>query len=698
MVKHDVDGDDFVLKAVEGAKIGLWHWDIDKEIININATLAEIIGYTVHELSPITLEKWMQLKHPDDATVSKHFYEQLKKGERSGFLFEHRLRHKNGNWVTVQSNGRVTKHSPEGKPSIMAGTFIDISELHHSRKHLQYRYEIEKLVASISSDFVGIPNRKLNFTIQKTLEKIGRFACIDRCYVFLLKQNNTVMDNTHEWCAPGIHPEIQNLQDLPTSIFPWWMKKMNRLEHIHISDTAIMPKEASQEQETLKAQDIRSLLVVPIHYKKNLLGFMGFDSVRRHKEWPEADIHLLETVGNTIANALNAKRNQEMLVKAKEAAEESNRLKSAFLATMNHELRTPLHHILGFSELLRSNQFPKEQTGIFANKIYESGKNLLQIIEDILSLALADQSEIKIRNEVFSGPDLFIQHKSLLEEILFVSNKEKDITLIYNPSTEFLSNRFIADRNKINQVILNLFKNAIKFTDTGSVEYGIQLDNPQQLTFYVKDSGMGIPKSQQELIFEFFRQGDDSHTRLHSGIGIGLSISKKITGILKGQLTVESTPRKGSTFRFSVPVETITDSMQVLQTRTKTMAPPDLSGHRLLMIDDDPSSLFLLKNLLQETKADLLHLENSKNVTSFLTENHPVDLVLLDLKMPDEESLLAAKQLSGAPYFYPVIALTAHSLLDEKEKALHAGCKATLSKPLEPGLLFEAITSALARK
>jgi len=296
------------------------------------------------------------------------------------------------------------------------------------------------------------------------------------------------------------------------------------------------------------------LLVVPIHYQKNLLGFIGFDSVVKEKRWHEADIHLMNTVAHAIASALNANIHQGILVKAREKADESDHIKSAFLATVNHELRTPLHHILGFSDLLRMNKIPTEEISNFADKIYRSGKNLLQIIEDILNLALADESYVQLRKEYLKGSEMFLQHKTLLDEMLKASEKGSSLELIYNPSPDFVGNHFMADCTKINQVFINLVKNAIKFTHSGSIEYRADIKN-DKLSIQVKDSGIGIPQHQQKLIFDFFRQLDDSSTRIYSGIGVGLAISKRITKILGGELTVCSIPGKGSTFTLKVPIE-----------------------------------------------------------------------------------------------------------------------------------------------
>lgn len=248
------------------------------------------------------------------------------------------------------------------------------------------------------------------------------------------------------------------------------------------------------------------------------------------------------------------KKTQMELIKAKEKAQESDRLKSAFLATVNHELRTPLNHILGFGELIKSGVEPEEAKS-FANDILTSGKNLLTIIEDVFDLALAEEAKIKIRKQSFRLMDQFLENKSSFENILQSSGKEDQINIIYKPENKSISRYYIADKSKINQVLVHLFKNAIKFTDSGTIEVGFKVEEGNQLIYYIKDTGIGIPEEKLSVIFDFFRQGDDTLTRAYGGLGIGLAISLRITKLLKGSLTVDSSPGKGSTFYFTVPVQ-----------------------------------------------------------------------------------------------------------------------------------------------
>ena len=221
---------------------------------------------------------------------------------------------------------------------------------------------------------------------------------------------------------------------------------------------------------------------------------------------------------------------------------------------MNHELRTPLHHIIGFSELIMSEVSPEENS-IFAQGIHSSGQSLLSIIEDIFDLALFEQANVRIRSHTFSIIDHFMECKASFDNILRASSKHEQIQLVFKPETHWLSGYVTTDRSKINQVLTNLFKNAVKFTEKGTIEFGYKIDSESNMIFFVTDTGIGIPKEKQSIIFDFFRQGDDDIKRVHGGIGIGLAISQKIAKILNGELTVVSEPNIGSTFYLKVPVE-----------------------------------------------------------------------------------------------------------------------------------------------
>ena len=382
---------------------------------------------------------------------------------------------------------------------------------------------------------------------------------------------------------------------------------------------------------------------------------------------------------------------EEELRTAKDKAEESNRLKNAFLATMNHELRTPLNHIIGFSDLMSSGSL-LDNIPQYASIIYTSSKNLLEIIEDIFELALAEQSELKLRLQTFKCLDLFLNNKSSLTEILETSGKTEQIELVFNADQELLIQNVTADRTKINQVLGNLFKNAVKFTKSGKIEFGLKKGEPDWLNFYVKDTGIGIPEDKREIIFEFFRQLDDSDTREYGGVGIGLAISQRIVEVMKGSLTVESVPGEGSTFYFRIPVIMQSQDTKFIDT-DKDLMIPDLEGKSFIIAEDDPVSTELIKNYLLPTGVKIVTVSNGKEVIENLSINP--SLILMDLNMPVMDGYSATRKVKLKRPEIPVIAITAYALPTDQKKAKNAGCDGIISKPVDKHLLFEELKKHL---
>lgn len=435
-------------------------------------------------------------------------------------------------------------------------TAFSFSGFLRTRSRLQQRLEIERLVADISSDFVDATEESIDEKLQHALDRIGTHAGVDRSYIFRFPSDGTVMDNTHEWCADGIEPQIANLQGLPVTMFPWWMEKMRRRETIHLSDLKRdLPAEAEQERAALEPQGITSLLVMPIAKEDQLYGFMGFDAVRKPKHWSATDIRLLEAVAHSIASAFYSVMSRIALQVAMQQAQESDRLKSAFLAMMSHELRTPLHHILGHSGVLRNrNTDPKVRDS--AGDIHGSAKHLLDLIDQILLLSSTETEALNLKLQILKVEDVFAFNARVLEELLVASGKEDGIRVHCSLENAHPDRRFIADRNKINQALQHLFRNAITHTAEGNITFTARGPENGSIEFSVTDTGPGIPADRQEIIFEPFRKGG-GHPDMQDtpGLGIGLTLARRLAVAMGGSLRIESEPGKGSTFRLTVPMQ-----------------------------------------------------------------------------------------------------------------------------------------------
>lgn len=395
-----------------------------------------------------------------------------------------------------------------------------------------------------------------------------------------------------------------------------------------------------------------------------------------------------------ITDITETKRNEQQLIEAKFKAEESDRLKSAFLATMNHELRTPLNHIIGFSDMLPDMT---EDASIkeFAKIIHKSGLNLLNIIEDIFDLAMMDQSEIRLREESIYVRDLYLELKKQLQETLSKTDKIKDIHLDHKINSNIVSKKIVTDKSKVMQVVTNLINNAVKFTHKGQISLDFVIEADNMLSILIKDTGIGIPENKQNIIFEFFRQVDDSHTRIYEGIGIGLAISQKIAIAMGGKITLKSEPGIGSEFKFSFPITFHEEQLVGTEENISQFITPILSGKKILIVEDDKVGMEVIVNMITPTKCEIIKATNGYIAVKKVIDNPTIDLVLMDLKMPLMDGFEASRFIRQELPSLPVIALTAYSMQTDKLKALDAGCCDILTKPINRVLLLKKIEDLL---
>ncbi len=364
---------------------------------------------------------------------------------------------------------------------------------------------------------------------------------------------------------------------------------------------------------------------------------------------------------------------------AKERAEESDRLKSSFLATMSHELRTPLNHILGFSSMMDEDA-EKEEMITYASAIYQSGQNLLNIIEDILYFSTYESSEIKIKKKPISLSELFYSNKTILEENIAGTGKS-NLKVELKPQKELMDLHIHSDEFMINQVLLSLFKNAVKFTKEGFIEFGCYSKEGKGIVFYVKDTGIGIPADKQQVIFDYFRQLDDTHTRQHEGIGLGLSISQKVVDILGGKLLVESEEGKGSIFSFVLPNKPWLSEAKPDEQKVKSKK-GSKEKEVILIVEDDEMSRSLMEIKLKRRGIRVHTATNGREALHFLSNNPDTGLVFMDLKMPVMDGYQATRKIREINPDISIVALSAYVMKFDREKALESGCNDFMPKPV----------------
>lgn len=379
------------------------------------------------------------------------------------------------------------------------------------------------------------------------------------------------------------------------------------------------------------------------------------------------------------ANIVLEEKNRE-LDEARKIAEESNKLKSNFLASMAHELRSPLNTIIGFSDLINSG-LSDEELEKYSQIIMNSGNNLLNIIDDTFNLALIDSGQVVVRKETFSLSDFFEQLNMSVEQ-LYVSVKKKGIEIEYVPDEGSPDITINSDRSKLQQVLMNLLKNAIKFTSKGIIKFGYKVEKTH-LLFFVEDSGIGIPEDKKEVIFDRFKQVDDLTPKSTKGAGLGLAISKELVEILNGKIWVESEINKGSRFLFKIPYSP-GEVAEPLKKEIKDTAYVEkcLKGKKILIVEDDETNYLLLKSILKPYTTDIFHAWNGKQALQMFTEIKDFDCVLMDLRLPYMSGFDATKEIRKLNQKIPVIAVTAFAFKNDLKEAIECGCNEVIIKPV----------------
>ena len=378
----------------------------------------------------------------------------------------------------------------------------------------------------------------------------------------------------------------------------------------------------------------------------------------------------------------------EELMYAKEKAEESDRLKSAFLANMSHEIRTPMNGILGFTELLNDPNFSGEEKQNFINIIQKSGQRMLNTVNDLIDISKIETGQMAV---VLSETNV---KEQLLNMYCFFEPEavEKKLKFILNNNLDDGNALVVTDAVKLDSILTNLIKNAIKYTDTGKIEIGCNCKN-HEIEFYVKDTGIGIPKYRQNAVFNRFEQADVGDKRAYQGSGLGLAIAKAYVEMLEGRMELESEPGYGSTFRFFIPLKKTGDEVQVNLAEVVKDEIIENQVHKLKIIiaEDDPIGFEYLSAILNDLKCELYHAANGAEVVELFNEKPDTDLILMDIRMPLMDGYQATRKIRETNTKVHIIAQTAFALAGDREKAMAAGCNDYITKPINKKVLLQKI-------
>ncbi len=375
------------------------------------------------------------------------------------------------------------------------------------------------------------------------------------------------------------------------------------------------------------------------------------------------------------------KSHLKKLRQAEYDARESDRLKTAFLQNISHEIRTPMNGILGFAQLLNSENLTSEKRKEYTDIINNSAKRLLSIVSDILEISQIESGKTKICESSFDLNDL-------LSEVFENTRSQVNSKISYCYSFALSSPESIitTDYEKLKKILYNLIDNAIKFTDNGKIEFGYKLKN-DNIEFFINDTGIGIEPANQKLVFDRFRKSDFNNNKMNDGVGLGLTICKEFLKALGGNIWLESTPGTGSTFYFTIPYKKRTSNQEPVTETDKTNKKPQ----KILVVEDDESSFEFIKTILSKENFTLIHAWNGNDGITLYEKNKDIDLIILDIKLPGMNGYEVLKAIRENNSHIPIIAQTAFVIGEERKKAIDSGFDEFLAKPYKKNDLLNRI-------
>lgn len=384
-------------------------------------------------------------------------------------------------------------------------------------------------------------------------------------------------------------------------------------------------------------------------------------------------------------------KNRKMQL-ALSVAQKESVFKGQFLSNVSHEIRTPLNGISGTLHLLKTSAADVSKQEEYLLRMEDSVQQLTEIVNDVLDMAKIENGSVDIRPERFDLRNLSEKTSHIFDAAV----QEKGIELHVDLSG--LENRFyVGDARKIQQILTNLLSNAVKFTNQGSVTLSLSEDHKGGIRILVSDTGCGMTKEFQEILFQPFTQEDTTYGRTQTGTGLGMAIISELVRLLQGTISVQSEPDKGTAFTVALPLQADADQTM----RETEPAPPQvsLSGIRILMAEDNEINSMIAEELLKQAGAEVKTVENGQLAVDYFLnpDAEPVDLILMDIRMPVMDGLEATRRIraSGHPRAesIPILALTANGLEEDNKEILDAGMNMRLSKPLSVQLLYESVQS-----
>ncbi len=591
----------------------------------------------------------------------------------------------------VLVEGNVTANIENGHVRATRGIFRNVTQQREDEMRQRRLLDLAVVHGEMSELFLthGVQ------AVDEVLQRLGRALDVSRAYIFRYRHAERALDNTHEWCAPGVPPEIEHLQGIPLdAALPSWQQILADQGLIIASATQQLPAEL---QHILRPQGVRAILLVVFAVNGEPAGFIGLDEVRQARSWLPEEITAVRSAAESYARLLERELAERSLLRARDAALESARLKSQFVANMSHEIRTPLNGVIGMLDLLHASDMGATQID-YVNTARQSAESLLAIINDILDFSKIEAGKVALEQVDFDLRACVEDAAHILAHAAHSKGLEL-VTHIYRDVPIALR----GDPVRLRQVLTNFLSNAVKFTERGEVVVRVtveQQDESQaQIRFAVSDTGIGIAPDQQETIFQSFVQADGSTTRRYGGTGLGLAICRQLVELMGGKIGVQSKPGQGSIFWF-----TATLAKQPAATLTEQPPAADLRNLRVLIVDDNATNRLILHQQLLSWECLPAEATSGVEALAMLrstqARGEPFRLVLCDWQMPDMDGGMLSAQIKQdrALVATSLILLTSAGEIGHEESLAQLGFDAGLTKPVRQLELYDALTAVLGAR
>ncbi|NKI26949.1 PAS domain S-box protein [Arenibacter sp. 6A1] len=620
--------------SLEKSPIGYTVINKDKNFLYANPSFCTFVG---HSLKTLNSKTFSDITYPADIEKGSRDFERLIRGEITEYRLQKRYIHKSGEVIWGDLFVSLIQDDGETNGFTVLTSIIDITERKRSSKALEdheaFMSHAEEIARMGSWEWDIVKN------VTRWSENLYQ--------LFKVSPENTKV--SFEYFLSKVHPDDRYMITEGYDQLVQQKRKMVLEHRILLPDNEIMWIQNS---------------IKPFFENGKMVGLRGVN-----------------------LDITKRKRTEAELIKSKEKAEESDRLKTAFLQNISHEIRTPMNGILGFMQFLQEPNITSDERKEYIDIVNQSGARLMNTVNDIIKISKIESGINEINITDVNTEEVLLYNFNFFKALA----EKKGLNLMLSEKSLSGATAIIqTDNTKLEGILSNLINNAIKYTKEGSIEIGNYREG-NNLVFFVKDSGIGIPKDRINSIFDRFIQVDDQLARTYEGVGLGLSIAKAHIDILGGNIWVDSIIGNGSTFFFSIPYVPV--KLEHIPKETPLDKIP--KNTTVLLAEDDRISFLYCSKLLQKQGITVIHAKDGASAIDKFKENKSVSLVLMDLNMPIMDGLVATRQIRSFNSNIPIIAQTGLGFREDKVKAFEAGCTDYISKPIDSAKLILMIKKHL---